>query len=126
MSDLITDRDSAALKHLVDVRLEYVKDEDTPTTPGRPVFKILFEFSPNDFFGNKILDKTYLYSAEVGYSGDFVYDCAIGTKIQWKEDKDLTKEFEIKKQRNKSAFFERCLFLLLKKLFRYQSYSPRS
>jgi nucleosome assembly protein 1-like 1 len=120
LSDLITDRDSAALKHLVDVRLEYVKDEDTPTTPGRPGFKILFEFSPNDFFGNKILDKTYLYSAEVGYSGDFVYDCAIGTKIQWKEDKDLTKEFEIKKQRNKSALFFETLFillLLLKKLF---------
>ena len=104
MSDLITDRDSAALKHLVDVRLEYVTDEDTATTPGRPGFKILFEFSPNDFFENKILEKTYLYSAEVGYSGDFVYDCAIGTKIQWKEDKDLTKEFEIKKQRTKSAF----------------------
>ena len=49
-----------------------------------------------------MLDKTYLYQEEVGYAGDFVYDRAIGTEIKWKEDKDLTKEFEIKKQRNKS------------------------
>ena len=41
----------------------------------------------------------------MGYSGDFVFDRAIGTEIKWKEDKDLTKEFEIKKQRNKSRFF---------------------
>lgn len=40
----------------------------------------------------------------MGYAGDFVYDRAIGTDIKWKEDKDLTKEFEIKKQRNKSRF----------------------
>jgi len=103
LSDLITDRDSAALKHLVDVRLEYLKDEDAAVAQGKSGFKILFEFSPNDFFENKILEKTHLYQEEVGYSGDFVYDRTIGTKIQWKEDKDLTKEFEIKKQRNKNT-----------------------
>ncbi|KJA22066.1 hypothetical protein HYPSUDRAFT_202536 [Hypholoma sublateritium FD-334 SS-4] len=65
--------------------------------------KILFEFSKNAFFDNEILEKTYLYQEEVGYSGDFVYDRALGTKIKWKEDKDLTKEFEIKKQRNKNT-----------------------
>jgi nucleosome assembly protein 1-like 1 len=43
-----------------------------------------------------------VYREEVGYSGDFVYDRAIGTEIKWKDEKDLTKEFEIKKQRNKS------------------------
>ena len=32
-----------------------------------------------------------------------MYDRAIGAEIKWKEEKDLTKEFEIKKQRNKSA-----------------------
>ena len=49
-----------------------------------------------------MLEKTYVYREEVGYSGDFVYDRAIGTEIKWKDEKDLTKEFEIKKQRNKS------------------------
>jgi len=88
------------------VRLEYLKEgeeaKDTETQ-GKPGFKIIFVFEKNDFFENKVLEKTYLYQEEVGYSGDFVYDRAIGTTIQWKEDKDLTKEFEIKKQRNKNT-----------------------
>lgn len=40
---------------------------------------------------------------EVGYGGDFVYDKAIGHDIKWKEEKDLTKKIEIKKQRNKTT-----------------------
>ncbi|KAH7923378.1 NAP-domain-containing protein [Leucogyrophana mollusca] len=98
LAELITERDAAALKHLTDVRLSYL-----PSDSPKPGFKISFIFSPNDFFENEVLDKTYLYQEEVGYSGDFVYDRAIGTDIKWKEDKDLTKEFEIKKQRNKNT-----------------------
>ncbi|EDR06222.1 nucleosome assembly protein [Laccaria bicolor S238N-H82] len=98
LSELITDRDVEALKHLVDVQLAYLDDK-----AGKPGFKILFIFSANDFFENDVLEKTYLYQEEVGYSGDFVYDRAIGSEIRWKEDKDLTKEFEIKKQRNKNT-----------------------
>jgi nucleosome assembly protein 1-like 1 len=98
LSEIITDRDAGALRHLIDIRLAYL-----PTNDPKPGFKIMFVFQPNEFFDNEILEKTYLYQEEVGYSGDFVYDRAIGTEIKWKEDKDLTKEFEIKKQRNKSA-----------------------
>ncbi|KAL6305708.1 hypothetical protein BKA93DRAFT_730831 [Sparassis latifolia] len=98
LSDIITDRDAAALKHLVDIRLSYL-----PASDPKPGFKLLFIFRPNEFFENEILEKTYLYQEEVGYSGDFMYDRAIGTEIKWKEDKDLTKEFEIKKQRNKNT-----------------------
>ncbi|KAF8154909.1 nucleosome assembly protein [Crassisporium funariophilum] len=106
LSELITERDADALKHLVDVRLEYLKEDEAAAasdTKGKPGFKILFVFSPNDFFENEVLEKTYLYQEEVGYSGDFVYDRALASKINWKEDKDLTKEFEIKKQRNKNT-----------------------
>ncbi|KAJ8597143.1 NAP-domain-containing protein [Rhizopogon salebrosus TDB-379] len=98
LSEIITERDAGALKSLTDIRLSYLSN-DSP----KPGFKITFIFSPNDFFENEILEKTYLYQEEVGYSGDFVYDRAIGTDIKWKEDKDLTKEFEIKKQRNKNT-----------------------
>lgn len=123
LSELITERDAAALKHLIDVRFEHINDEDadmmqdtkqedadpkqgedTEAKQSKQGYKIIFEFSPNDFFENKILEKTYLYGQEIDYSDEFVYDHSIGTTIQWKEDKDLTKEFEIKKQRNKSAF----------------------
>jgi hypothetical protein len=95
---LITDRDAGALKYLSDLRIEYL-----PSSEPKPGFKLIFEFSPNEYFENDVLKKTYVYREEVGYSGDFVYDRAIGTEIRWKDEKDLTKEFEIKKQRNKSV-----------------------
>lgn len=107
IADLITERDESALKYLVDIRLSYLTDGDAASkteTEGKPGFKITFVFSPNEFFENPVLDKTYLYQDEVGYSGDFVYYKAIGSDIRWKEDKDLTKEYEIKKQRNKSGW----------------------
>lgn len=33
-----------------------------------------------------------------------MFSHAEGTKIAWKDDKDLTKEYEIRKQRNKSKY----------------------
>jgi nucleosome assembly protein 1-like 1 len=85
------------LKHLKDIRLEYL-----PKGGPDIGFKISFEFNPNDYFENTVLEKTYIYQNEVGYEGDLMYDRAVGTEIEWKEDKDLTKEYEIKKQRNRS------------------------
>jgi nucleosome assembly protein 1-like 1 len=69
-------------------------------TPG---FKLNFHFSPNEYFEDAVLSKSYLYQDEIGYRGDFVYERAIGTTIKWKEDKDLTKQVEIKRQRNKNT-----------------------
>lgn len=43
----------------------------------------------------------YDVQEELGYEGDFIFDRAIGCPITWKTDQDLTKEIEIKKQRNK-------------------------
>ena len=97
INELITDRDAQALKHLTDVRLTYLDSE------AQPGFKLSFHFSPNEFFENDVLEKIYLYKPEIDYSGDFVYDRAQGCQIRWKEDKDLTKEFEVKKQRNKNT-----------------------
>lgn len=100
LSELITERDAGALKHLLDIQISYLSNDEP-----KPGFKLTFVFSPNEYFENETLEKTYVYQEEVGYSGDFVYDRAIGTEIKWKADQDLTKEFEIKKQRNKSESF---------------------
>jgi nucleosome assembly protein 1-like 1 len=94
-ADMITERDEAALKHLVDVRMEYLD------VLG---FRLIFEFAPNEFFTNKTLTKTYYYQNEMGYGGDFIYDHAEGSKIDWVPGKDLTVRIEAKKQRNKSEF----------------------
>ena len=93
LAELITDRDEEALRTLTDIRMEYLD------CPG---FKLIFEFSPNDFFSNKTLSKTYFYRDENGYGGDFIYDHAEGDTVEWKSGKDLTVRVEQKKQRNKS------------------------
>lgn len=95
IGEQITERDEEALKHLTDIRLEYLDTKQAG-------FKLAFHFEENEFFEDKVLYKTYYYQEEVGYGGDFVYDRAVGHDIKWKEDKDLTKRIEIKKQRNKS------------------------
>ncbi|PGH05979.1 hypothetical protein AJ79_06668 [Helicocarpus griseus UAMH5409] len=94
LSEMITDRDEEALKHLTDVRMEYLE---------KPGFRLVFEFSENEFFTNKTITKTYYYQEESGYGGDFIYDHAEGSEIDWKENKDLTVRYESKKQRNKST-----------------------
>jgi nucleosome assembly protein 1-like 1 len=94
LAQIITDRDEAALKHLVDIRLEYL---------DKLGFKLIFEFAPNEFFTNKIITKTYMYQNGSGYGGEFIYDHAEGDKIDWKEGKNLTVIIESKKQRNKNT-----------------------
>lgn len=94
LAEMITDRDEGALSHLTDIRMEYL---------DKPGFRLIFEFSPNDFFTNKTITKTYFYQNESGYGGDFIYDHAEGDKIEWKEGKDLTIRIESKKQRNKNT-----------------------
>lgn len=95
LAEMITERDEEALKHLTDIRMEYL---------DRPGFRLIFEFSENEFFTNKTITKTYYYQEESGYGGDFIYDHAEGDKIDWKADKDLTVRVESKKQRNKSKY----------------------
>ncbi|KAJ9662979.1 histone chaperone [Coniosporium apollinis] len=94
LAEMITDRDEAALKHLTDIRMEYL---------DRPGFRLIFEFSENEYFTNKTITKTYFYQEENGYGGDFIYDHAEGDKIDWKPNKDLTVKVESKKQRNKNT-----------------------
>lgn len=95
VSETITDRDSEVLANLIDIRMEYL------STPG---FQLIFEFKSNEFFENQILTKTYHYQAELGYSGDFVYDHADGCEIRWKlKENNVTITIERRKQRNKTT-----------------------
>lgn len=95
LAEMITERDEEALKQLTDIRMEYL---------DQPGFRLIFEFSENEFFTNKTISKTYYYKDESGYGGDFIYDHAEGSKIDWKAEKDLTLRLESKKQRNKSKW----------------------
>jgi nucleosome assembly protein 1-like 1 len=57
ISDLITERDEAALKYLLDLRYTHLEKPEIG-------FKLLFEFAENPFFGNKLLEKTYYYQVK--------------------------------------------------------------
>ncbi|CAK5274404.1 unnamed protein product [Mycena citricolor] len=105
LGELITERDTEALAFLKNVTLEYLPKEGDSEFAGKPGFTIIFHWdsAANTFFTNETLTKTYIYQEEIGYSGDFVYDRAVGSNIAWKEEKDLTREWEIKKQRNKNT-----------------------
>ncbi|WFD22245.1 histone chaperone [Malassezia equina] len=105
LSELITERDEGALRHLTDVRLRYL-DSNNDAAPGQAQqgFQLLFVFAKNEYFTNEVLTKTYFYQDQVGFSGDLVYDHAEGTEISWTSaENDLTHRVETKKQRNKNT-----------------------
>lgn len=101
VSDTITDRDCEVLEYLKNIKMEYLE------TPG---FKLIFEFDTNPFFENKLLTKSYYYQAELGYSGDFVYDHAKGCVIEWKsKEVNVTINVERRKQRKKNTMQTRTI-----------------
>ena len=107
LSELITERDEGALRHLTDVRLRYL-DASSEAVPGQAQqgfqLDFVFDAAHNEFFSNAVLTKTYFYQDQVGFSGDLVYDHAEGTQIEWTSpETNLTHRLETKKQRNKNT-----------------------
>ncbi|XP_065086806.1 nucleosome assembly protein 1-like 1 [Ochlerotatus camptorhynchus] len=86
---MIRESDEEALKRLVDVRTQ-VKSEP------QPQFVLQFEFEPNDFFEDRILEKKYMMKCSpnpekpFSFNGFEIYD-TVGHDIHWKEGANLTK-----------------------------------
>ncbi|KAJ1673546.1 histone chaperone [Spiromyces aspiralis] len=99
LSDLITERDTEALKFLTNISLQYLDGGDAEQQLG---FKLIFEFSENPFFENSQLVKTYYYTL-TDDPGNMTFHKAEGTEIKWKPDHDLTVTTETKKQRHKAT-----------------------
>ena len=105
LDELITDRDVEALSHLEDIKLNYISGTK------QEGYKLSFYFSPNEVFEDSVLEKSYFFKEDIDWEGNLIYDRAVGTTIKWKEGKDLTKEVEVKKQRNKSKNITSCFLL---------------
>ena len=73
-------------------KIDYAFDEVTKTN-----FTITFHFSPNDYFTNSELKKSFFFK-----EGEEIPEKTEGTEIHWKEGKNLTKK-TVKKV-NKSAY----------------------
>jgi nucleosome assembly protein 1-like 1 len=90
----ITDRDKDALKHLVDVRLEYLDGE-----PGS--FQLSFHFAPNPFFTNAVLRKRFFYKSDAVTGIIKPSHTEAPDKIDWKKGMDLSVIIEKKKKKGK-------------------------
>ena len=99
----IQEKDEEALKHLRDVRVDYLPDQD------KPGFQLVFDFDhANPCFTNSSLVKTYYYKLSENM-GDLVFDASTGTDIAWRDGKDLSVTTQTKRQRNKVTKAERVI-----------------
>ena len=87
---MIEPHDEPILKHLIDIECE-LRDRKPYN------FKLNFHFSPNEYFSNTVLSKTYEFKVEIDPSDPYVFEapeteCSKGCDIKWKSpDKDVTK-----------------------------------
>jgi nucleosome assembly protein 1-like 1 len=92
IGEMLTERDIDCLDHLENVTC--VDDED-----GKG-FVLSFYFTPNDYFHDQVLVKTYSIP-NLLLSDEPMLKNVVGTKIQWKMDRCLTYREIKKKQRGK-------------------------
>jgi len=89
LMSMVEPTDEEALRHLTDVTVKL-------SDPGNNEFVLTFHFSENEFFSNRTLEKSYVLrdgpnmEAPLEYDGPEIISCK-GSKIEWKEGKDLTK-----------------------------------
>eukprot|EP01022_Parablepharisma_sp_SALTPOND_P012574 TRINITY_DN161_c0_g2_i12.p3 TRINITY_DN161_c0_g2~~TRINITY_DN161_c0_g2_i12.p3 ORF type:complete len:531 (+),score=109.12 TRINITY_DN161_c0_g2_i12:7135-8727(+) len=90
VKEKIFEADIPILKHLSDIRKVPLQGDS---------YKLVFTFTPNDYFTNTELIKTIIMDEENSN------ECkeAQGTEINWKEGKDVTKKTIKKKQKNKKT-----------------------
>ncbi|TFK49744.1 NAP-domain-containing protein [Heliocybe sulcata] len=119
IENMIQETDEPALYHLTDMTVSYPTKLSGPGDPSL-AFSVNFYFSPNEFFSNSVLTKTYVYKAcwflhcmptvliapqdEIGFFGQLLYSHVTADTIRWKSGKDLIKvaEEEAKKLKDDS------------------------
>eukprot|EP00611_Tribonema_gayanum_P023564 TRINITY_DN4983_c0_g1_i1.p1 TRINITY_DN4983_c0_g1~~TRINITY_DN4983_c0_g1_i1.p1 ORF type:complete len:391 (-),score=118.94 TRINITY_DN4983_c0_g1_i1:382-1512(-) len=89
LQDLIEEPDVAALAHLTDVKC--IDREDLMG------FKLEFHFSPNEFFTNSVLTKTYDV-AQILDQGEPLLQKVEGCPIDWKKNKNLCEKTVVHKK----------------------------
>lgn len=99
LNEMVQEHDEPALRHLLDVKVIYLKD---------PMgFVLEFHFAPNEYFSNSVLTKEYIMSCEpkeddpFSFEGPEITSCT-GCKIDWYKGKNLTMKIVRKKQKHKS------------------------
>lgn len=100
LGGMIQPYDEPVLKHLRDIRVKL----NTEKPHG---YTLEFHFNENEYFGNKVLTKTFELSTERDQESPLstdttrLYKC-VGSKIEWNDGKNVTLKVTKKKQTNKS------------------------
>jgi len=108
--DMIKEQDEDILKHLIDVTvtLTGMPDEDGSGVTKDMGFILEFHFSPNDYFSDSVLTKTYKMNSvpdkddPFSFDGPEIYACT-GCDISWKKGKNVTQKLVKKKQKQKGG-----------------------
>jgi len=100
VAQMIEEHDLPILQHVTDITVEYFTEPQTG-------YRLHFLFSPNEYFTNNELIKTYVLSYEADdnpllFEGPS-YEKAEGTVINWNEGKNVTVKQEKKKQKKKGG-----------------------
>jgi len=101
VSELIKEQDEDVLKHLIDVRITMQNESE------QKGFTIEFEFTPNEYFTNTILTKTYDLRTgpdehePLSYEGPEIVKSK-GCEIQWNKGKNVTIKLVKKRQKHKN------------------------
>jgi len=107
IEEMIQEHDEEVLKHLTDVKLIFTgKKGDIGEDDAEMGFVLEFQFSPNDYFTNTALTKTYKMKSEPDIDDPFSFDgpdifACTGCKIDWKKGKNITQKQVKKKQKHK-------------------------
>merc|ERR1712168_842417 len=108
IAEMIQEADEEVLKHLTDIKLIFTgkKSSQESSEDDQMGFVLEYHFSPNDYFNNTALTKTYKMKSEpdpedpFSFEGPDIVGCT-GCKIDWKKGKNITQKVVKKKQKHK-------------------------
>lgn len=113
LADMIQEHDEPILKHLQDIRVVFTGPDSMVDTTQYPQptpmgFVLEYHFSPNPFFTNNVLTKSYKMKCEPDDDDPFAFEgpeivSASGCHIDWKKGKNVTQKVVKKKQKRKGS-----------------------
>ena len=100
INQMIEEYDEPILKYLIDIDID-LKDKKPYS------FTLKFYFSPNEFFNETLLTKSYFFKIDIDSNEPFLFEApetqgSIGSKITWKKGKNVTMKKVDKKQNSNS------------------------
>jgi len=107
--EMIKENDEDVLKHLIDINVVLTGTDDGEGGATKDMgFVLEFHFSPNDYFTDTVLTKTYQMNSvpdkddPFSFDGPEIYACT-GCDINWKKGKNITQKIVKKKQKQKGG-----------------------